>query len=423
MVPHEIAAPLDGNPNVIVFAGDEPIPLESDSVKVWGMYMVAADQPDGDVWAVVQPHGGGDERAFPALLIKRRDRSVTPIGFTNGTDAVWVTETGFICLVNYPGNNWTRNHDVLPVPEFLRPTSQGFAWVEPDGEAHFMLPTEGPTFHGVKLMRHRRNGDCSVGLTHAHGVVAYRYSEDRLYRVCGDTPGGYGPHVQERADGTYHVIVAYGGVFSGHVWEPLNLVPTPVTPVPIPNPGAPPEPEPDPMPDYSADFAALNRKLDKIIRLLEATAPSQPQPEPGPPPTSVPSPLDFSEVEWLHHDVGDWPETSRLNEVEFERAAGGVKTIKFPHSKAGHWPVVENGEGNVWVFAHVNGQWYAATWEWLRAGQVEKRGKDFVWDSPESGIGASHEEGATQDMGAAVRRTRRFHGVHARAQWSRGAGA
>jgi hypothetical protein len=29
-------------------------------------------------------------------------------------------------------------------------------------------------------------------------------------------------------------------------------------------------------------------------------------------------------------------------------------------------------EGNAWVFARVGGQWYAATYEWLRTGQVCK---------------------------------------------------
>lgn len=43
------------------------------------------------------------------------------------------------------------------------------------------------------------------------------------------------------------------------------------------------------------------------------------------------------------------------------------------HTKRGSWPTTHAGgttvEGNPWIFAKVNGRWYAATYEWLRPGQ------------------------------------------------------
>ena len=62
----------------------------------------------------------------------------------------------------------------------------------------------------------------------------------------------------------------------------------------------------------------------------------------------------------------------------------GAPPICINHSKAGQWPVVSifNGvriEANVWVFANIDGLWYAATWEWLRPGTTCKPldGSDF----------------------------------------------
>ncbi len=81
--------------------------------------------------------------------------------------------------------------------------------------------------------------------------------------------------------------------------------------------------------------------------------------------------IDLSSVNWLHANVSRWPVTSKITDVEI-----GSDTISVEHTKAGHWPAIDyNGiqvEGNPWVFVNRGGQWYGATYEWLRPGQTEK---------------------------------------------------
>jgi len=93
-----------------------------------------------------------------------------------------------------------------------------------------------------------------------------------------------------------------------------------------------------------------------------------PNPEPEPEPEE-PIPLD--QVTWLHTNVKDWAVTSELRSVNVDSSF-----IHLDHSKAAEWPGKNiNGTelaGNPWIFIQKDGQWYAATWEWLRPGQTRK---------------------------------------------------
>ena len=71
-------------------------------------------------------------------------------------------------------------------------------------------------------------------------------------------------------------------------------------------------------------------------------------------------------VKFLHTDVSGWPVTASLH------ASVGGGTISMPYSKAKVWPAVDGVNANPWVFVNMNGQWYAATFEWFRAGQTSK---------------------------------------------------
>ena len=71
-------------------------------------------------------------------------------------------------------------------------------------------------------------------------------------------------------------------------------------------------------------------------------------------------------IHWLHTNVSDWPVTATLS-VNF---SGSM--INFPYSKSKEWPNVDGSVGNPWVIAQIDGQWYAATFEWLRPGQTSK---------------------------------------------------
>lgn len=97
-----------------------------------------------------------------------------------------------------------------------------------------------------------------------------------------------------------------------------------------------------------------------------------------PTPTPTPTPPDGTTtnagwpaeitgpINWLHTDVSSWPETASMS------ASVGGSTINFPYSKARVWPAVDGVNANPWVIVNMNGQWYAATFEWLRFGQTSK---------------------------------------------------
>ena len=71
-------------------------------------------------------------------------------------------------------------------------------------------------------------------------------------------------------------------------------------------------------------------------------------------------------IHWLHTNVSDWPVTASMS------ASVGGGTINFPYSKSRVWHAVDGVNANPWVIVNMNGQWYAATFEYLRFGQVSK---------------------------------------------------
>lgn len=83
------------------------------------------------------------------------------------------------------------------------------------------------------------------------------------------------------------------------------------------------------------------------------------------------SPIDLSQVVWLHTDVSGWSETSNLRSVTTNSSS-----ITLDYDKANVWPKKHHTgtylNGNPWIFVKQNGVWYAATWEWLKPGQITK---------------------------------------------------
>ena len=77
----------------------------------------------------------------------------------------------------------------------------------------------------------------------------------------------------------------------------------------------------------------------------------------------TPEPEFPAGLAWLHYNVSAWPVTTKLD----AQIADGK--ILVPFDKTGVWPT-KPADGpvnaNVWAIVNVKGQWYAATWEWLK---------------------------------------------------------
>jgi hypothetical protein len=85
-------------------------------------------------------------------------------------------------------------------------------------------------------------------------------------------------------------------------------------------------------------------------------------------PTNPADELVLSAVTWLHADISEWTQSSTITAVRIRQTGLCVQ-----HTMAGRWPVYVDGgvagEGNPWIFANIGGQWYGATFEWLRPNQ------------------------------------------------------
>ena len=111
--------------------------------------------------------------------------------------------------------------------------------------------------------------------------------------------------------------------------------------------------------------------------------------------------IDASAVRYLHRNISGWNVRSTVTDIRitssqicvFHTGAG-----TFPKSKLGNPGEQIDIEGNVWVFAEFDGQWYGGTWDWLRPGQqcksesvdalgpeqIRRHPMDRTWD-PEPG--------------------------------------
>ncbi|WFB37312.1 hypothetical protein P3T73_06000 [Kiritimatiellota bacterium B12222] len=83
--------------------------------------------------------------------------------------------------------------------------------------------------------------------------------------------------------------------------------------------------------------------------------------------------IDVGSVIFLDADVSGWAQTANLN----ASVSGG--SIVLDYDQANSWPSAsvraKDGSSlnaNPWVVVNVNGQWYAATFEWLKTGQTAK---------------------------------------------------
>jgi len=95
-------------------------------------------------------------------------------------------------------------------------------------------------------------------------------------------------------------------------------------------------------------------------------------------------PFRLDEVKWLHHNVKDWPVTSKLNVrvdhvhiyLNFDKTRAW-KTKSIRHT-SGTRDIDVNA--NPWVFVNQGGTWYAGTFEWMVPGGTTKGRKSVNGD-------------------------------------------
>jgi hypothetical protein len=76
--------------------------------------------------------------------------------------------------------------------------------------------------------------------------------------------------------------------------------------------------------------------------------------------------IDPNSIHYLHADVSGWPITSSLS------VSIGGGSVNMPYDKTNVWPARGGLNANPWIIVNVDGQWTAATFEWLRVGQTSK---------------------------------------------------
>jgi hypothetical protein len=103
--------------------------------------------------------------------------------------------------------------------------------------------------------------------------------------------------------------------------------------------------------------------------------PAAPAPPPPPPPPSSPDQIDLNQVQiMLGPNVATWPQTSTVTST-----TAVDHQLCIYHTKLGQWPSTiffddpsTLVEGNQWIFANINGQWYGGAGDWYRPGQACK---------------------------------------------------
>lgn len=106
----------------------------------------------------------------------------------------------------------------------------------------------------------------------------------------------------------------------------------------------------------------LNDLVNKYVNDGEIAIPT-----PVIPPQYPLDEIDLSTVVWDHTNVSDWPITHSVTINKFTK-----DQISWTYDKTPTWRVIDGVHANPWIIARRNGQWRAATWEWLRAGQSSK---------------------------------------------------
>lgn len=275
---------------------------------------------------------------------------------------------------------------VLPVPKDSSGQYIG-------GQGWTQIKNEGPAWtdqSGTRIIEGRQLNRCVdvpwfgvVGMdTRVDRILAYR-TADRSWWIVWTGHTDIGP-CAAMVNGQVVVAIGPPGLFVNQ----SQFTRTTLTPTP------PPHDNPNDTPMTSAEYIDLRDRLKRIDAKLEQVldaldelpqAPSDDDEIPPPAPEMPTIPVEVVTWTGKANPLG-FAVTSRISDVTIRQkpdddesfAPGDNYEVCFPHSKAGEWPELTNAEGkhyegNVCVFARINGRWYGDTAEWLKVNQFCKR--------------------------------------------------
>ena len=120
---------------------------------------------------------------------------------------------------------------------------------------------------------------------------------------------------------------------------------------------------------YVNDIPRPMRLEDGVLMIDMPSSPVPPV-EPNDPKDEI----DINDIIFLHKNISQWEITSKITEIAI--SFGDVGPVCVFHTKQGQWPEYGTDtivEGNPWIFAKIDNQWYGATYEHNRPGQGCKR--------------------------------------------------
>lgn len=418
-----VTVPFKVTGGPIQFGDDPPIPLVHNGRAFQGTFI---DADYVTVWnddaALIMP---GEDDVRETFLVLRGSREIISVASyrSRSTYGVRMNPTGYVLMPTSSTWIYTPFGSGMPTPPRPVPippgpsTSQGMSCLPPTNIPIFNTPGRETQVGGFGLKYWFLAGDWTVGINPpSDRTLAFHTPTQRMY-VVTTTKAPVAPSGRMQPDGSLIVCLQLVGTTTS-AFIPSSAF-TPITASPTPDPPDDDEDEDDPMSTaqfnalrdaqkaMQASLASLHAKveiLDEKIDALSDGVPVPPDPGPDPEPPSGDAPeIDLASVTWLHTNVSGWAETSRIDHVGIEYPKNGDPdngTVCFPHTKAGQWPTFDGGtgEGNVWVFGRINGQWYAATCEWLKPGQTCKRFSNRT--APDSwGIGPHTKKAPLESWG------------------------
>lgn len=172
--------------------------------------------------------------------------------------------------------------------------------------------------------------------------------------------------------------------------DPISVAPPGASPPNTPAPSAGDSKAPPPAPTTAApDAGSSGMPASAATPARVVTRCGGPKSKPRKAPNGIDA-IDLRKAAIAKGvNIADWPITSALGGISI-----GGRKVCTPHSMSGRWPKLNffgdpntKVEGNMWMFAYLDGRWVGGAGHWLRPGQTCKEGNlnavgpDVYYDS------------------------------------------